>query len=92
MTAGALVLANETGHRIGAIRKLRWSDVDLKAKRVTWRAEDDKIGMEHSPPLSAKPVKVLEAAWRKRAAIGDGWVLPSPENAKEPASTGGCGR
>ena len=27
----ALVLAHETGHRIGAIRKLKWSDVDLKA-------------------------------------------------------------
>lgn len=26
----ALTLAHETGHRIGAIRKLRWSDVDLE--------------------------------------------------------------
>ena len=25
----ALVLAHETGHRIGAIRQLRWSDVDM---------------------------------------------------------------
>jgi integrase len=46
-----LVLAHETGHRIGAIRQLRWSDVDLKEKRILWRAENDKIGMEHSPPL-----------------------------------------
>ena len=27
----ALVLAHETGHRIGAIRKLRWSDIDSEA-------------------------------------------------------------
>ena len=40
----ALVLAHDTGHRIGAIRMLRWSDVDLKAARVRWRAENDKIG------------------------------------------------
>jgi integrase len=45
----ALVLGHETGHRIGAIRQLRWSDVDLREKRILWRAENDKIGMEHSP-------------------------------------------
>ena len=28
----ALVLAHETGHRIGAIRQLRWSDIDLRRK------------------------------------------------------------
>ena len=27
----ALVLAHETGHRIGAIRKLRWSGIDCEA-------------------------------------------------------------
>ena len=27
----ALVLAHETGHRIGAIRQLRWSDIDSEA-------------------------------------------------------------
>ena len=29
----ALVLAHETGHRIGSIRLLRWSDVDLEDGR-----------------------------------------------------------
>ena len=82
----ALVLAHETGHRIGAIRQLRWSDVDLKTKRLTWRAENDKIGMEHSPPLSAEAARVLEVAKKKRAAIGDGWIFPSPEYPKEPVS------
>ncbi|MDB4876965.1 MAG: site-specific recombinase, phage integrase family [Gemmatimonadetes bacterium] len=81
-----LVLAHETGHRIGAIRQLRWSDVDLKEKRITWRAENDKIGMEHTPPLSVEAARVLDAAWKKRAAIGDGWVFPSPENTKESCS------
>ena len=43
----ALVLANETRHRIGSIRQLRWSDVNLKEKRITWRAENDKRGKQH---------------------------------------------
>jgi integrase len=60
----ALVLAHETGHRIGAIRQLRWSDVDLKEKRILWRAENDKIGMEHTPPLSKEAVRMLELSRR----------------------------
>ncbi len=30
----ALVLAHETGHRIGAIRKLRWSDIDFEGMTI----------------------------------------------------------
>ncbi len=82
----ALVLAHETGHRIGAIRQLRWSDVDLKEKRIRWRAENDKIGMEHSPPLSAEAERILEQARRSRESIGDGWLFPSPEDPAKPCS------
>jgi integrase len=82
----ALVLANETGHRIGAIRQLRWSDVDLNEKRILWRAENDKIGMEHSPPLSGEAVRVLEQSRRKRGSIGDGWLFPSPDDSSKPCS------
>jgi integrase len=78
-----LVVAHETGHRVGAIRQLRWSDVDLAAKRIRWRAENDKIGMEHSPPLSAEAVRVLTTAKKKRAAIGDGYVFPAPGDVAE---------
>ena len=76
----ALVLAHETGHRIGAIRKLRWPDVDLKAKKVLWRAENNKIGMEHSPPLSDVAVKALERARRERSSIGDAPIFGSAED------------
>jgi integrase len=80
----ALVLANETGHRIGAIRRLRWSDIDLKAKRIRWRAENDKIGMEHAPPLSDIAVNALDRERRGRSAIGDVWVFPDPVEENEP--------
>jgi len=82
----ALVLAHETGHRVGAIRQLRWSDVDLTEKRIRWRAENDKIGMEHSPPLSVEALRILEQSRRNRASIGDGWLFPSPEDSSKPCS------
>ena len=41
----ALVLAHETGHRIGAIRQLRWSDIDFEERVVLWRAEHEKTGV-----------------------------------------------
>jgi len=82
----ALVLAHETGHRIGAIRQLRWSDIDLEKATVRWRAENDKIGFEHVTPLTAEAVTALKAARKASASIGDAWVFPSPEDAAEPVS------
>ena len=40
----ALVIVHETGHRIGAIRKLRWSDIDMEGDVIRWRAEHEKTG------------------------------------------------
>ncbi|MXX72476.1 MAG: site-specific integrase, partial [Gemmatimonadetes bacterium] len=73
----ALVLAHETGHRIGAIRNLRWSDVDIDGKTIRWRSEHEKTGYEHRTPLSAKALAVLKQAWRKSPRIKDAPVLPS---------------
>ena len=42
----ALVLAHETGHRIGAIRQLHWSDIDFEDGTILWSAEHDKSGYE----------------------------------------------
>jgi integrase len=82
----ALVLAHETGHRISSIASLRWSDVDLDRGSITWRAENDKLGMNHVTPLSSEAVRQLDAARRRRLAIGDGWIFPSPENPNRHAS------
>lgn len=82
----ALTLTHETGHRIGAVRLLRWSDVDLTAKTVRWRAENDKIGMEHTTPLTDDAVTALEAARLAQSAIGDAWVFAAPGDASEPCS------
>jgi integrase len=82
----ALILAHETGHRIGSIRQLRWSDVDLEECRVRWRGENDKIGFEHITPLTKTAQAALVQARKDQAAIGDSWIFPAPGDPSEPVS------
>ena len=77
----ALVLAHETGHRIGAIRQLRWSDIDMEARVIRWRGEHEKTGYEHRTPVSAEALGVLEEARWRNPGIGDLPVLPAPKDA-----------
>ena len=79
----ALVLAHETGHRIGAIRALRWSDVDFSRRMIRWRAENDKSQNGHETMLSDEAVGVLERARAERPAIGDAWIFPDPADASQ---------
>lgn len=81
----ALVLAYETGHRIGAIRCLRWKDIDFAGRQVRWRAEHDKRRNEHETPLTDAAVLALRNA--RRFQLGDGWVFPSPGDPSRPVST-----
>ena len=76
----ALVIAHETGHRIGAIRKLRWSDVDMEGGVIRWRAEHEKSGYEHRTPVTADALAVLEEARRENPGIGDAPLLPAPKD------------
>jgi len=76
----ALVVAHETGHRIGAIRKLRWSDIDFEGTTIRWRAEHEKTGYEHSTPVTAEALAALEYASGMSAGTGDALVLPSPRD------------
>jgi integrase len=47
----ALVLAEATGARIGAIRRLRWSDTSHEPARIRWRQEYDEKGRERLVPM-----------------------------------------
>ncbi len=76
----ALVLAHETGHRIGAIRNLKWSDIDFESETVRWRAEHEKTGYEHRTPLSPEATDVLGEAQRRNPESGDAPVLPATRN------------
>ena len=84
----ALVLAHETGHRIGAIRHLRWNDINFEGRTIRWRAEHDKSGHEHVTPVTAEALEVLEEARRNNPAPGEAPVLPAP---KSPSRSMGSG-
>ncbi len=77
----ALVLAHETGHRIGAIRNLRWADIDIEGRTIRWRAEHEKNGYEHRTPLTDEALAVLQEACRMGAGTGNAPVLPSSRDA-----------
>ena len=79
----ALVLAHETGHRIGAIRHLRWSDIDLAGGVIRWRAEHEKTGYEHCTPVTAEALAALEEARERRSGLEDTPVLPAPRDASK---------
>ena len=76
----ALVLAHETGHRIGAIRQLRWADIDLEGRTIRWRAEHEKTGYEHRTPVTEEAVAALEEARTKATELGEAPVLPAPKD------------
>lgn len=79
-------MAHETGHCIGAVRLLRWSDIDLERSPVRWRAENDKTGFEPVTPLADAAVAALKASRRQGGAIGESWVLPAVNDATAPVS------
>jgi len=73
----ALVLAHETGHRIGAIRQLRWADIDFEERTIRWRARHEKTGYEHTTPVTDEAGAALEEARRMNPGAGNAPVLPS---------------
>lgn len=79
----ALVLAHETGHRIGAIRQLRWSDIDLEEQCIRWRAETEKTGYAHVTPMTDTALEVIQFARSMNPSIGGAPVMPSPEKPTE---------
>lgn len=81
-----LVLAHETGHRIGSVRQLRWSDVDLERKAIVWRRENDKIGFGHTTPLTDIAVAALKAVQDAEQSTGERWIFPAPGDESRPYS------
>jgi integrase len=73
----ALDLADQTGHRVSAIRCLEWRDVDLVARTITWRAATDKARREHVTPLTEVAIAALTAERARRPAIGNAPIFES---------------
>lgn len=49
----ALLISHETGHRLGSIRALKWSDLDLASGVISWRADGDKMGHAHRTRMTS---------------------------------------
>lgn len=81
-----LVIAHETGHRLSAMLSLRWGDVDLVNGLVTWRSENDKIGYQHTTPITPEAKVAFEEARHHAPGIGDTYVLPGIVNGAKPVS------
>ena len=81
-----VVLVWETGHRSASVRQLRWSDVDVDQRRVHWRGELDKIGLDHWNPLSDEAVAILRRERVAEPRIGDAWIFPAARDAAQPLS------
>lgn len=83
-----VVLANETGHRAASIRQLIWSDAELERRAITWRGENDKIGLEHTTPLTDEAAAALARERTRQGAIGDAWVFPALRGDRTKAMSG----
>jgi len=76
-----LVIAGETGRRIGAIVALRYSDwlPDVGSYgALRWRADSDKLGREWVAPLTPRLRAELQRLIRERPGIGDTPMFPAP--------------
>jgi integrase len=82
----ALVVTHETGHRIGAVRLLRWSDIDFDQGTAHWRGQNDKRRYDHTTPLTMTALDALQEARRAQATIGDAWVFPTAGDLSKPVS------
>jgi len=76
----ALVLAHETGHRIGAIRQLQWCDINTEGQTIRWRAETDKTDHQHETPITNEARLALEEARAQNLGIGAAPVFPAPRD------------
>jgi integrase len=82
-------LAWHTGHRSSSIRNLRWSDVDLEGRRIHWRGENDKIGLDHWNPLHSEVLEALKAHKAvlelvQNCPLSDEWIFPALRDTSKP--------
>jgi integrase len=90
--ADVMVIAEETGRRIGAVRQLRVSDLKLSDMTegaphgvIEWPAATDKKRKAWRGPISRNLRERLLKILRSREAVGgDGYLFPAPRSASQP--------
>jgi integrase len=92
--ADVLLIAEETGRRIGAVRQLRAGDLRLSETgdaapngRIAWPASTDKAGKAWATPVSREVRERLLRVLAERGALsGDAYLFPAPRNIGDPVS------
>lgn len=77
-----VMLAWYTGRRSSSIRQLRWSDIDVEAGTIRWRAETDKVGKEACRAMHPELGAFLKREQKRDRVIGDAWLFPSPRRTR----------
>lgn len=80
----ALIIAEGTGRRNSACRKLLWRDVRFDEGMIHWRAENDKKGYEQVVPMSQGVHDALLAQQALTGAGPDAPVFPGWKRPTEP--------
>lgn len=78
-----ITVAAGTGHRIGAIVRLRWSDwnPDQGANgTLTWRGEHQKDGRTRTTSVPASVREALKAQRRRRPGVAEAYIFPAPSS------------
>lgn len=83
----ALVLAEATGRRIGAVRQLTWADIDFDGGFIWWPAETDKKGISSRIPMPINLESELRAYRRKSGSKSAPLLFPSHSNPNMPVTT-----
>lgn len=85
-----LVLANETGRRIGALSRLTFGDLRLDQGphgSIDWPARSDKMGKAWGAiPMTAQARAAIDRIRRERPGIGSAPLFPSPRDVGRPVS------
>lgn len=78
-----LVVAADTGARIGEVVRLRWSDWDPEEAThgtLRWRGKHQKNGRTRVTPVTARVRKTLETHRRRHPGVAEAHVFPAPES------------
>lgn len=90
--AEVLLIAEGTGRRIGAVRKLRCRDLRLSdgpQGKIQWPADTDKTGKTWLTPITPEVRARLLKVMRERPGLGDTPLFPSPRNLQVPITERG---
>lgn len=81
----ALVIAEGTGRRLGAISKLDCADGDVAKEVITWRAETDKKGKKWIAPMPTGLANEIKA-YMVSSGIRFGHLFPDPSDSAKAMS------